>query len=409
MSAYITAALVLGWAVPRISKGPLALASRDFGRDQVIAFLSAVSTGMMAFTGIVFAFLFILLQFGSTAYTPHIVAMLWRAPVLTHAHGVFTGTFLYALMALRGVGAAGGRTTDVTVWTAFIWLLASVVLLLRLRGVFGKLAITDILDMLGEKGHRAIEDAYGAYTTDDPRAAPRPAPATQSILHRGAPSYVLWVDVGTLVTLAGAANAVIRVHVAIGDSVTAATPLAVVEGGTVPEARLRAAIAIGRDRSLERSPAHALRLLVDIAIRSLSPGINDPTSAVRALDHIEALLRLLGASRLAPGVAHDPAGTPRVVYATPSWEEYLDLGLTEIQCYGMTSVQVERRLAALLSHLRTTLPESRRAAVDALAEEHRAAIHRTFPAGPLRERAEGVDRQGLGHSSTNGGVSADTP
>src|SRR5262249_36144939 len=154
------------------------------------------------------------------------------------------------------------------------------------------------------------------------------------------------------VALAGAANALVRVPVGIGDSVTDATPLAFVEGSKVPEASLRAAIRIGRDRTPERSPAHALRLLVDIAIRSLAPSVNDPTSAVRSLDHIEALLRLLGASRLAPGVAYDPAGTRRVVYATPSWEEYLDLGLTEIQCYGMGAVQVTRRLAALLSHLR---------------------------------------------------------
>jgi uncharacterized membrane protein len=123
---YLAAALLLGWTVPRLTEGPLARANPKLGDDEIIAFLSSVSSGMMAFTGIIFALLFILLQFGSTAYSLHVVPILTRNATLRHAVGVFTGTFVYSLMALHGVGAVDGGTPEVVVWVAFLWLLASV-------------------------------------------------------------------------------------------------------------------------------------------------------------------------------------------------------------------------------------------------------------------------------------------
>jgi uncharacterized membrane protein len=142
---------------------------------------------------------------------------------------------------------------------------------------------------------------------------------------------------------------------------------------------------------------HALRLLVDIAIRALSPAINDPTTAVRALDRIEAILRRLGSSDLDIGRVRDASGALRLVYPAATWEDYLALGVTEIQLYGAGAVQIERRLAALFRLLRDAVPPARRAAVDAVARERAERIRESFPAGPLRDAAEGPDRQGIGH------------
>jgi uncharacterized membrane protein len=400
--AYIVASLVLGTFVPRVTVGPLAWVNPVLGPDQVIAFLSALSTGMMTFTGIVFSLLFILMQFGSSAYSPHLVTTLARNRVLVHAQGVFTGTFLYALMALRGVGSIGeGGTAGLTVWVAFAWLIASVYLLMRLVGVFSTLNISDVLDMLGETGRREIRRVYPPDSNGLPVTVALAAPVAQILVHRGSPRYVLRLDVERLVSLATAANALIRVSVSIGDPVTTGTTILMVEGpaAIVPEGRLHEAIALGRDRTLEAGPKQAMRLLVDIGIRALSPAVNDPTTAVRSLDQIEDLLVRLGNSRLDIGSVADASGVVRLEYPVPTWDEYLELGVTEIQQYGAASVQIERRLAALLSLLRKSLPPARQLAVERMAHERIAVVRSAFAQEWLRLRAERLDRQGLGHTT----------
>ncbi len=341
------------------------------------------------------------MQFGSSAYSPHLVTILARNRVLVHAQGVFTGTFLYTLMALRGVGASRGEgTTAITNWVAFAWLLASVYLLVRLVGVFATLNISDVLDMLGDAGRHGIEGVYPPYATGQRRPAPRAGQATQTLVHRGKPQYVLGLDVERLVALARTADAVIRVPISVGDPVTTGTTIALVEGSgaVVPEDQVRKAFILGRDRTLETGPKHALRLLIDIGIRALSPAVNDPTTAVHTLDEIEDLLVRLGQSDLDIGTVTDDSGRVRLVYAAPAWEEFVELGVTEIQQYGASAIQIERRLAALLDHLRKTLPAERHAALDELARERAATVTRSFEQAPLRSRAERRDRQGLGHT-----------
>src|SRR4029077_4464554 len=93
-------------------------------------------------------------------------------------------------------------------------------------------------------------------------------------------------------------------------------------------------------RTFEQDPKYAIRLLVDIAIRALSPAINDPTTAVQALDQIEDLLRRLGRRQLDAGYARDATGSIRVIFPVPTWQDYLALSFDEIRQFGATSVQV---------------------------------------------------------------------
>jgi uncharacterized membrane protein len=405
---YIFASLLLGFVLPHLHQGPLGWANPLLRDEQVISFLSSVSSGMMAFTGIVFSLLFIMLQFGSSAYSPHLVAMLSRNKTLTHAGGVFTGTFLYTLMALREVGTLpGGLTPGLTVWVAFLWLLGSVFVLMRLVRVFAGLAITEVLEMLGESGAAAISRSYGPYARprEDTEDVLEPMPVTQALVHTGRPAYLVGMDIERLVALASAVDGVIRVRAAVGDSLSPQTRVAVVEGGKgrIPDWELWSALYLARDRTEEQGPKQSIRLLVDIALRSLSLGINDPTSAVRALDQIEGLLVELGRSDLDIGRVRDAEGVLRLTFPAPTWEEYLELGVTEIQFYGHNSVQVDRRLAAVYAHLRRVVPEPRQAAVERLAARGLATVEHSFPEEAwLRRMAAGGDRQGLGHTLLDG-------
>src|SRR5262249_31447915 len=128
----------------------------------------------------------------------------------------------------------------------------------------------------------------GVNTVEKPPDILAAAP-TQMIFHSGAPMVISEYDVQALVALAKQAEGVIVMPLAVGDTVVEGDALLRVHGGRqmLPSAVLRQVIQLRRQRTFDQDPKYALRLLVDIAIKALSPAINDPTTAVQALDEIE--------------------------------------------------------------------------------------------------------------------------
>jgi uncharacterized membrane protein len=397
-------ALLLGYFIPHIRDRWLPSLGTDLGRDQLIAFLSSVATGMMTFTGVVLSLLFVLPQVASSAYTPRLVSSWLRNPRITNAIGVFSGTFVYSLMALRGIGLTqGSRSCALTIYVAFGWLLASLWMLARMGVVLAEHDHAHVLRALGQQGFEAIDRVYApAPSTSRGTATAEPLQArheraAQMIVHDGPPLYITRIDVDRLVRLACEYGALVRLPFAQGDSITAGADLALVYRRAVPARRLLASIELGLEREVGADPKYALRLLVDVAVRALSGNTNDPTTAVQALDQIEALLVRLGNLELDVGQVRDARGELRLVYDATTWEEYLELALAEIQYYGAASLQAERRLAALLAFLRDHVPAPRRAAVEALSEQHVATVMAALH-GPPRIVAARGDRQGLGHT-----------
>ncbi len=137
---------------------------------------------------------------------------------------------------------------------------------------------------------------------------------------------------------------------------------------------------------------------MDIAIKALSPAINDPTTAVQALDQIEDLLIRLGQRRLRSGEYRDDQDALRLVVPLPSWEDFLRLSLDEIRYCGANSVQVMRRMNALIKNLITALPAKRHAALRDWERRLHATVSRTFEDDLEKQDASVADRQGLGIS-----------
>jgi uncharacterized membrane protein len=187
---------------------------------------------------------------------------------------------------------------------------------------------------------------------------------------------------------------------AVGDTLVDGMPLLRVHGGRrpMPEPQLRRLVRLGAERTFEQDPKYALRLLVDIAIRALSPAINDPTTAVQALDQVEDLLLRLGRCDLAGGRVRDEHGQLRLVFQVPSWEDFLTLAFDEIRYCGASSIQVMRRMRALLQDLMENVPAERRAALQRYLERVDNGIRRAFEdVDDLKDALE-QDRQGLGLS-----------
>lgn len=401
--------MLMGLYAPALGSYALPDTPSRMSSQSAIALLSSVATGMMALTGIVFALVFVAVQFGSTTYGPRLARELGREQGLTHSLGVFTGTFVYASLAIRAVDISGATGLHaVVVWLAFAWLLASVIAVVALPARVATLSVANVLALLGRRGSDAVlrvyPDAYatGVDTSSELESKDRAENAvTQTIVYTGPSRYLVTVNASALERLARGSHATIHVPRAIGDAVLPGDTLAIVRGGEhpLPERRIRRALSMARARAIERDPAYAIRLLVDIAVRALSPGINDPTSAVTALDEIELLLREIGRTRLTTGRIEDSSRNVRVVLAVATWADIVSLALAEILHYGRDSIQVQRRLGALLRDLPRSLPAVRHRALERFAARRQVLLREAFPAAEDRDYAELPDRQGIGHAS----------
>lgn len=399
---YAGMAFAAGLTIPRIENRVLPELVSAMSIASATAIDSAIGSGMIALTGVVFALTFVMLQFSATAYSPRLVGWIAQDPVISHALGIFTATFLYAVAALSGIDRNGsGKVPFVSEWIVMGLLLASVAMFISLVQRISLLQVNHMLIFTGDQGRRVITSIYpstgsvaGAPGSENFRSLPR----TQTLLHRGKPRSIQAVDLAALVNLVKTSGGVIEMTVSIGDTVVEMTPLLHVFGARQPieERELRAGIQIGNGRTFEQDPKYAIRLLVDIAIRALSPAINDPTTAVQALDQIEDLLLRLGQRRLEIGTFRDSDGELRLVVPFPTWDDLLRLAFDEICSYGAASVQVMRRMNALISDLISVLPEERRPALRYWCSRLKATIARSFEDGEQRMEASKEDRQGLG-------------
>jgi uncharacterized membrane protein len=208
------------------------------------------------------------------------------------------------------------------------------------------------------------------------------------------------IGVAELARLAERAGAVVELIPQVGDFVAAGDPLFRVAGGPVSPDALRGCVAVGPERSLDQDPRFVFRILVDIASKALSPGINDPTTAVQALDQIQPMLVFLGLRHLDEGCVRDRAGHVRLIYGTPDWADFVMLAVSEVRQFGAGSLQVDRRLRAMLEHLLEVLPPARRPPLRDELALLGSAVERTFEDEEDRRRAKVADYQGVGASES---------
>jgi uncharacterized membrane protein len=214
------------------------------------------------------------------------------------------------------------------------------------------------------------------------------------------------VNLDGLIAVAEAHDCVVVLRCTVGDFVTPGAVLVEVEGsGWPPAPQLHRLFAFGRERTIEQDPAFALRILVDIAIRALSPAVNDPTTAVQVLNYIEDVLHTLVTVPLRSHYSvADQRGVTRVVVPGRGWTEFLSLAMTEIRLYGATAPQVCRRLRAVLLGLIEVAPLDHQPAISAEITRLDASIEASFPDPTLREFAGRSDRQGIGGRSSEEAV-----
>ena len=399
---YSAAAVVGGLALPRIESRWLPGIESGISPVAAVVMYSTIGSGMIGLTGVVFALAFVMVQFSAIAYSPRLVLWISRDKVLWHSLGVFTATFLYSLSAIAWLDRnRSGRVPFFSGWLVVALLLTSICMFVALIERISLLQIQRMLAFTGDHGRGVIEKLYPPLETPSSTAEPaefKRLPVTQTILHTGRPRCIQALNEADLQALASDAGGIVEVVTSVGDTVVEGTMLARVYGGrkSIDEMALRSAFEMGTERTFEQDPKYALRLLVDIAIKALSPAINDPTTAVQALDQIEDLLRRLGRRRLEIGAFNDSQGNLRLVVRHPSWDDFVLLAFDEIRVYGAKSVQVMRRMKALAADLISYVPPERQACLRHYQERLDATIARSFEDAEEKREASVEDRQGLG-------------
>lgn len=418
---YALVSTVLGFTLPRI-EGAYFPSYMIVSTSSAQAYLSAVASGMMALTGIIFSVAFVMVQFSAIAYSPRLVLWFARDPSLFHSLGIFVATFVYSLCELAWVDRGGSG--KVPLWSSLVvvaLVILSMLLFARLIQRLNDLQISSVLKTIGDRGRDVIRDMFERLDEGSPVKGPAGqasvdasylGPATQTVTYSGEPRVIAELDIRRLVRAARAADAVIVMSQAVGDTVFDGAALLTVHGAgaRIAEEELLRWVGLSPERTFAQDPKYPLRLLVDIAIKALSPAINDPTTAVQAIDQIEDLLRRLGRRDLDAGYARDQDGKLRLVYPMPTWEDYLTLAFDEIRQYGATSVQVMRRLRSTLIELAASLTNAERAdAVRRYLEHLDLVIERSPLDDQDRITARQEDRQGLGLSRKRAGSAVRVP
>jgi len=393
----------VAWALARTLDTRLAWKGLGLGVTGAQAMFNAVITFTLSFIVFTFGSLLIAIQVAGGQYTPRIIATtLLRDNVIRYTVGLFVFTFLFAIKALDRTETTVHQL--VAFVTGLLGLICIVAFLFLIDYAARMLRPVSLIRRVGEYGLKVMQSVYAEQSTEAQSTAESrqsPGPAERTILHRGKSAIVVAVNVETLVAEAEKAKRVIEFAPQVGDFVGSDEPLFMLHGGAdaVDERKLRASVVFGDERTMEQDPLFTFRILVDIAIKALSKAINDPTTAVLAIDQLHRLLRSAGKRNLRTDQILDRAGKLLVIFRTPNWEEFVHLAFSEIRFYGAENIQIARRLRAMIVNLTETLPAERHSTLRKELELLDRTIEKLYVLPEDLKLARIPDRQGLGGSS----------
>ncbi|GAA1477775.1 DUF2254 domain-containing protein [Nocardioides aestuarii] len=399
----VVLAVGLGLGVPALDEvvdGELSdrVSAWLFGGDADAArsLLGAIASSMITVTALTFSLTVVTLQLASSQFSPRLLRTFTRDRFVQVTLALFLATFTYALTvlrAIRGSGDDGGAelVPQVAVTLAFVLAIASVLaLVLFLAHLTEQIRVETMLRNV----HREAVATLGEVLEErEPGGAVRPPPpsppsSAADLLARG-DGFVTWIDRDGLLAVATEEDVVLGMSVDPGSFVVAATPLGSLwardlrplSSAAVERVgdRVASCVRLGFERTSAQDVGFGLRQLVDVAVKALSPGVNDPTTAVHALGHISALLCSLSDRDLGPRLLADDDGRTRVVLHGPDLADLVALALAQPRKYGAADAQVMQKvLQVLLDLSRRVSPDQRAVVLVELERTRRVIARETF-------------------------------
>ncbi|MFJ3876481.1 DUF2254 family protein [Streptomyces sp. NPDC090077] len=366
---YAVAGLVLGLLAPLVDLGAPVAAGR------VVSMLFTLGFGVVSLVSIIYSMLFLVVQFSASTFTPRL-GLFRDEPIVWRAFAFTVGVFVFCITS----GLAIGTRESVSAFLPCAAMILTLVALGLMRTLqtkaFHSIQLGHALTAVTDRAHRLYDGLYDRpyprpHTPDAPDAAdaaagpPSGAGGVGAAVRWAGPSTVLRaIDVPALVDLARERDCTIAFRVAPGATLSGGTVFAEVTAGGPDGAEVLAALSTGVERTFGQDPELPLRLLADIALRALSPAVNDPATAVEALDRIEDLLTRLADRDLDIGRFHDPGGRLRVSIPVPDWERYVRIAVDDVAIAATGSPMALRRMRDMLRNLAERTHEHRRPVVD---------------------------------------------
>lgn len=369
--------------------------------------LGGIAASIMTVVSIVFAILLMTLTLASMQFSPRIIIGFVRDGVTQWTLGIFLGTFLYCMGALPTARSLPRPFAPVaTVTGAIVLAIACVAWLLYfIHHIAFAISVSNIVDRIATETERTIDE-----TMPRPYRKPAPAPPAISVsetlytsLTTEKSGYIRYIDLQRLVALAKANKVRVQAVRRVGQFVPAGTPLLSVYKGSRLTAEasedFRGAFDIGPSRTLQQDIEFGVLQIVDIALRAISPAVNDPSTGINCVDHLSRILIRFAAREPPPNVYYDPPGTARVEIQWAGFSSLVDTAFDQIRMYAKGDLAVSLRLLRALGDIALTIsdPEYRRAlreraerVIEGCAGQLGAAemetLHKRMAALPLEQK-----------------------
>ncbi|HET9260575.1 MAG TPA: DUF2254 domain-containing protein [Acidimicrobiia bacterium] len=367
------------------------------GPEAATAILSTIALSMVSLTALVLTITMVVVQLAMGQFSPRIVQRILQDRPSQLAIGLFVATFVHAILTLREVTSEGngtGQVPGIAVVTAFVLVLMSIaVLVVYVHHLGQTLRVSALIELVGKDTRRLVDQLYPGDVLDA-----RPELGDPFVVVAQRSGTITGIGHEALVEEAARSDCRLELVPALGEFVPAGSPLfRVYEGRGVDEAKLHAALGFDLEPNLDEDVAYGIRLLVDIAQRSLSGSPpQDPTTAVQAIDRLHDILRQLVLRPFSDGRYQDASGQERLSVRVMTWDAYVHLAFDEIRLAGVGSPQVTRRLTAALVDLKSIAPEGRVGVLELQLELLAAATEEAMRDTRDVEMALRADREGIG-------------
>lgn len=328
--------------------------------------LSSIATSMMTVVSIVFAILLMTLTLASMQFSPRIIVTFVNDQVTQQTLGIYLGTFLYCLAALPAARTVPTPFSPIlTVLGAMVLAVACVGwLLFFINHISQAISVNHIVDRLARETETMIDTMMpkprqpgSALVSLPDEPSPYDAPVLSAVS-----GYVRTIDTGQLLTVAKANRLTVRVLRRVGHFVPAGVPLLTISKAKrlTPELSddLRRAFRLGPTRTLEQDIEYGILQIVDIALKAISPAVNDPSTAISCVDQLSSILIRFAAREDPITQLYDPPGMLRVSIPYVGFERLVESAFEQIRSYSRTDVAVSLRLMRAFTDIALTLPNS---------------------------------------------------
>lgn len=340
---FVAVGLAAGIFVPKISVPPMVSSGK------IADLLITAGVTVISLVTVIYSLLVLVVQWVSGTFSMRL-ALFRDNPIVWWTFAYAIGLFVFCLTATFAIG--NDETVSVVVPALAMALVVVALALVRVLQIraFTSILLAPTLAAITGRGREVLDGLYPAARAGNSHTGNLP-PLNRTVAWPDQPAVLQQLNLEPLVAAASAADSVVVFRQTVGVTLLTGMPVADVHGGDPGQQAVLRALVTGLERSFDQDPLLAVRLLADIALRALSPAVNDPATAVQAIDSLEGLLGPLATRTRPTEQLADDNGAIRVIFHLPSWDDLARTCLDDLIAAAAASPMVLLRLRDMLIRL----------------------------------------------------------